>query len=124
MHFRKSIACLVACLGILMMSISSFAQTPGSVDTNDAPTLLVNHARAVVSIQENRNYFFMLRWNSPFPDTHYTATCGPQASPGFQGAGQGVYLFQVSSVTPTSIRLEVAAIGSGQLVLHCLGVHD
>ena len=120
MHFGK----FIACFAILMMSTSAFAQAPTSGDTNDPSTLVVNHARAVVTIQENKNYFFTLHWIARFADTHYTVTCTPQVSPGFQGPGQGVYLFQISSVSPTSIGLEVAAIGSGQLVLHCLGVHD
>jgi hypothetical protein len=113
----------IALLTIGLMSISAFAQAPPDDATTPA-TLVLAHARAVVSIQVNKNYFFTLHWSSPFPDTHYTASCTPQASAGFQGGGQGVYLFQISSVTAATIGLEVAAIGSGQLTLHCIAVHD
>jgi trimeric autotransporter adhesin len=96
----------------------------GTTTQVKGPLVPVNHARKVVTIQQNQDYFVTLDWSFPFPDTNYTVACSPLASSGFQGEGQGVYTFQVTSIASTSFQLEVAAVGTGDVTVHCIGVHD
>jgi len=96
-----------------------FAQSSGGSQGN------VNHARQVVTIQQNQDYFFTINWASAFPDTNYTATCTSQPSAVFQQPGTQVYLLQISSTSPTSLVVEMGANGgSGDVTVHCIGIHD
>lgn len=84
----------------------------------------LTHARAVVNVQQNQPYFVTLKWAVPFADNKYTVSCSPLASSGFQGAGSGVYLFQVTAIAPTYVKVELAAIGTGPIGIDCIALHD
>lgn len=94
----------------------------GTTTQVKGPLAPLNHARGVVTILQNQNYFVTLNWSFPFPDTNYTVTCTPVVSSGYTGGG--VYLLQVTSTSSTSVQVEVAAYPSGDVFVHCIGVHD
>ena len=96
----------------------------GQLGTAAGGAAPVNHARQAVDIEQNQPYFFTVTWNFAFSDTNYTATCTPQVSAGFQGAGSGPYQFQVTSIANASLVVEISAIGTGQIIIHCIGIHD
>jgi trimeric autotransporter adhesin len=96
----------------------------GTTTQVKGPLLPVNHARAIVDILQNQNYSVTLNWKFPFPDTSYTVSCSPMVPAGFQGAGNGVYLLQVTSLAMNTVQVEIAAIGTGDITIHCIGVHD
>jgi len=96
----------------------------GQLGTAAGGATPVNHARQAVDIEQNQPYFFTVTWNFAFSDTNYTATCTPQVSAGFEGAGSGPYQFQVTSIANASLVVEISAIGSGQIIIHCIGIHD
>lgn len=105
---------------ILLLSIVSILMLPTLYAQQGALT----HARAVVNVQENQPYFVTLKWAVPFADTKYTVSCSPLVSSDFQGVGQGVYLFQVTTITPKGLTVELAAIGTGNVKIDCLALHD
>ena len=107
-------------LALVLIALALSLLTQASAQNTPALT----HARAVVNIKQNQPYFVGLKWAVPFKDDKYTVSCSPIASPGLQGAGNGVYLFQVTRVAPASIQVEVAAIGTGLMHIDCLGLHD
>jgi hypothetical protein len=112
----KAISVLVVLTALTLFLVG---QTAGTNASN------LRHARTVVVIEENQNYFATLTWNVPFSNTNYTVTCTPVASVNFQGAGQGVYLFQVTNVATTSVQVEVAAEGgTGPVYIDCIAVQD
>jgi trimeric autotransporter adhesin len=97
----------------------------GTTTKVEGPLIPVNHARAVVDILLNEPYFVTLNWSFPFPDTSYTVSCSPLVPSSFQGEGSGVYLLQVTSIATSTAQVEVAAEGgTGDITIHCIGVHD
>ncbi len=85
----------------------------------------VNHARQSENIQTGVPLFITLNWAFPFPDTNYTSTRTPQVSANLQQDLNGVALFQIASVTPTSIMVEaIVYYQDGVITLHCIGIHD
>lgn len=99
---------------VLMLSSAS-AQDTGTI----------THARGVVNIQQNQNYFVTLKWAVPFADTKYTVSCSPIASSSFQNPGTGVYLFQIVHISPEVVKVELAAEGgTGPIRIDCIALHD
>ena len=94
----------------------------GTTTQVKGPLAPLNHARGVVTILQNQNYFATLNWSFPFPDASYTVSCTPVVSSNY--AGGGVYLFQVTSTSASSLKVEIAAYPSGDVFIHCIGVHD
>jgi len=115
---------LVLALMFFAATLSSSAQSSDSSPASGQGTAVLSHARGVVNIQQNQNYLVRLKWAAPFADNKYTASCTPIAPSGFQGDGYGVYLFQVTQISPASVQVEVAAIGTGALRIDCIALHD
>ena len=85
----------------------------------------LTHARGVVNVELNQPYFVTLKWADPFADTKYTATCSPIPSATFQTPGAWVYIFQITQVAPTFVKVEVAANGGpGTVRIDCIALHD
>jgi hypothetical protein len=88
---------------------------------------VITHARATVNIQQNQNYFVALKWAVPFSDNKYTASCSPVVPPSLQGPGAGIYLLQITHISPASIQVETAASGvppAALVHIDCIGLHD
>jgi len=106
---------------ILLVAITSVLMLPSLSAQEGALT----HARAVVDILQNQNYFVTLKWAVPFADTKYTVSCSPVVPASFQGVGSGVYLFQITAKAPTQIKVEIAAEGgTGNIQIDCIALHD
>jgi hypothetical protein len=84
------------------------------------PQKPVNHARLTTETSAQGGYATLtLPWAFNFQDTNYTATCTPQAS------DTQLWFFQIYSVAPESIVVEIATYGvAEQLTIHCVGIHD
>src|SRR5580704_14731353 len=78
------------------------------------PPKKVNHARLTIETSPQGGYAtVMLPWTFDFQDTNYTATCTPQAS------DTQLWLFQIYSVAPESIVVEIATYGVvEQITIH------
>jgi hypothetical protein len=89
------------------------------------PLVPVNHARAVVDITQNQDYYVTLTWSFAFPDTEYTVSCTPFSTSNSFRNGNGPYDFLITSMSTTSVVVQIAASGSGgDITIHCIGVHD
>jgi hypothetical protein len=102
-------------------NVNVVTDVAGTATQVKGPLSPLNHARGVVDIQQNQTYAVTLNWSFPFPDTNYTVSCTPVSS-GYTGSGE--YLLQVTSISPTSVQVEIAAYVGGDISIHCIGVHD
>ncbi len=84
------------------------------------PLKPINHARLTIETSAQGNYATVtLPWTFDFQDTNYTATCTPQAT------DTQLWFFQIYSLAPESIVVEIATYGVvEQLTIHCIGIHD
>jgi hypothetical protein len=97
-----------------------------NVTTGTSPNLVtaavmpVNHARmAVTTSNVNQSTSFTVTWNFPFPDTNYTATCSPVSS-----SSEQIWYFQISSLTSTTVTVDISAYSAVPVTIHCMAVHD
>ena len=108
---RFTFSIVLSCL--LWVSLSSAQEAI-------VPLKPVNHARVTIETSANGGYAFVtLPWSFAFPDTNYTASCTPEAT------DTQLWYFQIYSLAPASIVLEIATYGvAEQLTIHCIGIHD
>jgi hypothetical protein len=88
----------------------------------------VNHGQTTVTISANQQQTYTVTWAFPFPDTNYTVTCTPQL-PG--SLNVYFWLFQVSAVNTSSVSVDAAGVGYGNagvgsfnLTINCIGIHN
>ena len=109
---------------VLMFLASVLVLSSASAQDSGA----ITHARGVVNIEQNQNYFVILKWAVPFTDTKYTVSCTPIVAATLQLPGTGVYLFQIAQSAPTFVKVELAAEGvppAGAMVqINCIAIHD
>jgi len=96
----------------------------GTLTVMGAPIKPVNHARETISYTGGQDTIVTLAWAFAFPDTQYTATCSPEVSGGLLNNGGGIYQFQITNAASASIDVQVIAVASGTVTIHCSAVHD